>query len=370
MERNVALDYLRILANLSRCLVHAAIPYMVTYAPVWPVNEEGAWFFDFTVFEIHLFVMELFFLIAGFVFSIQFYKKSFFDLFIDRIKRILIPFIAGLLILIPIILSYFFLQEYSEKINFNILKNCYFKGWRLATEMLYPTAHLWFLYYLIFFYVFTICLSKYYEKLRLISIKKLLFYSTLISSLCMFFMPRWIVDNPLTLKPEIPSLIHYYLFFTIGFIMQKSKTQLNEINIHSKKWLATGFLSAVIAIIPQLYFEQNNHEYYNLIKILAILLYCISSYLIVFGLWGAFHNFSFKESKLLRYLTDSSYWVYIINMPLVAAIQILLISLKISIFLKFLISFITALFLSILSYEYLVRYTILGQLINRKRSRK
>ena len=89
MSRNLSLDYLRNFANLSRCLLHASIPYMVTYAPVWPVNENGSWFFDFAVFEIHLFVMELFFVIAGFVFAIQLQKQTTLSLFIDRTKRIL-----------------------------------------------------------------------------------------------------------------------------------------------------------------------------------------------------------------------------------------------------------------------------------------
>ena len=63
MPRNASIDYLRNFANLCRCIIHAAIPYMVTETPIWPVNDKGALFFDVIVFEIHLFVMELFFVI-------------------------------------------------------------------------------------------------------------------------------------------------------------------------------------------------------------------------------------------------------------------------------------------------------------------
>ena len=36
-------------------------------------------------------------------------------------------------------------------------------------------------------------------------------------------MNRWIVDNPITLMPEIPSFIHYFCFFLIGFFVNNSK---------------------------------------------------------------------------------------------------------------------------------------------------
>jgi len=370
MKRNLSLDYLRNFANLSRCLLHAAIPYMFTNAPVWPVNEAGAWFFDLLIFEIHLYVMELFFLIAGFVFAIQFYKKTTSELLKDRLKRIIIPFILGLIILIPLVLSFFYLVEYSGNINLNNIKISYLKGWNLALGLMYPTAHLWFLYYLLFFYVFTFFLKNILKKMRSININYLLFSCIIISCICMSYMQRWIVDNPLTLVPEIPSLVHYYMFFAIGFIINSSKLQLISINLKSKIWLIVGIVLGIFAVIPQFYFQFTDIEYYNFIKISAILLYCFSSYLIVFGLWGCFNTIKFKASKQLAYLTDSSYWVYIINMPFVASIQILLIPISISIFLKFIISFLGALILSLLSYELFVRYTFLGTLINRKRVRK
>ncbi len=369
MSRNLSLDYLRNFANLSRCLLHAGIPYMVTHSAVWPVNESGSWFFDFAVFEIHLFVMELFFVIAGFVFAIQLQKKTIFSLFVDRTKRIFFPFVVGLLLLIPIVLSFFFLQEFSGKIDVDIIKNSYLKGWKLAYEMMYPTAHLWFLYYLLFFYVFTVFLRNFIQKLESISFNLLYSLSILISSICILFMQRWIVDNPLTLKIEMPSLIHYYLFFVLGLILYNSNTHLEEIIAKSRKFLIFGTIISLLAIIPQLFFEEKSLDYYNLIELTAIILYSTASYFLVFGFWGFFHGLTLTDSKILRYLTDSSYWVYIINMPFVSLIQILLIPLKISIFIKFIFSFFGALFLSLLSYEYLIRYGFIGQIINRKRLR-
>lgn len=41
MSRIVYIDYLRNFTNITRCLVHASVPYMVTIAPIWPVDENG-----------------------------------------------------------------------------------------------------------------------------------------------------------------------------------------------------------------------------------------------------------------------------------------------------------------------------------------
>ena len=80
MNRVLYIDYLRNFANITRCFIHASVPYMVTVAPIWPVDDGGGWFFDFITFELHLYVMELFFVISGFFspknYSVIVEKKS------------------------------------------------------------------------------------------------------------------------------------------------------------------------------------------------------------------------------------------------------------------------------------------------------
>ena len=121
------------------------------------------------------------------------------------------------------------------------------------------------------------------------------------------------------------------------------------------------------AIVPQLWFENTDLEYFLLIKLAAILLSCFAIYFLVFGLWGYFMRLKLKDSKVLRYVTDSSYWVYISNMPIVVIIQIILIPCDIPVFLKFMISFFGAFIISMFFYEYFVRYTFIGKFLNGKK---
>ena len=370
MERIVYIDYLRNFANLVRCFIHASVPYMITDAPMWPVNEKGSWFFDFTIFELHLFVMELFFMISGFMFAMELNNKSTRKIIKNRFKRIVIPFIFGLVLVVPIVLSMFTISNYSglTLLQIDVLKHSYFSGWSLGFENFFPTAHLWFLYYLIIFYALTIFLRKILLKIKFFSIVYL-FAGIFVSITCMFFMNRWIVDNPITLVPDPPSFIHYFCFFLIGFFVYKSEKLLLSLKTHANKILMIGIVFGVFSIIPQLWFTKTDLPYYIYIKSLAIILSCSAIYFLTIGIWGYFSKLQIKDSKILRYLTDSSYWVYLSNMPFVVIFHILFIPLDIPIYVKFIFSFIGALTLSFLTYEFLVRYTFIGGILNKRRFR-
>ena len=141
---------------------------MVTLAPMWPVNDKGSWFFDFAIFEGHLFVMELFFVISGFMFAMELKKSSVPKILKNRFKRIVIPFILGLIVLVPIVLSLFSLGNHVgfTFLDFDVIKTSYISGWVLGFENFFPTAHLWFLYYLIIFYILTLSLKSVIYKIK------------------------------------------------------------------------------------------------------------------------------------------------------------------------------------------------------------
>jgi len=338
---------------------------------MWPVDDKGSWFFDFAIFEGHLFVMELFFMISGFMFAMELKRSTVQKTIKNRLNKIVIPFVLGLIIIVPIVLSLFSLSKYVgfSFLHLDILQQSYVNGWALGLEQFFPTAHLWFLYYLIIFYTITLLMKNVILNIKANSILKVVFIGVFISSTCMFFMNRWIVENPLTLIPEIPSLIHFYSFFLMGCISYNTPSLVENINKNAHYLLGVGLFLAFGAIVPQLWFESNDLDYYFLLKAVAILLSCSAIYLLVLGLWGYCSRLKLKDSKLLRYVTDSSYWVYLSNMPIVVILQIMIIPLAIPVFLKFLIVFVGAFAISMLTYECFVRYTIIGGLLNKKRIR-
>jgi peptidoglycan/LPS O-acetylase OafA/YrhL len=97
---------------------------------------------------------------------------------------------------------------------------------------------------------------------------------------------------------------------------------------------------------------------------LNLLLQTLFIWNMVFGMMGMFHALIQKENIIIRYLSDSSYWIYIIHLPLVLVLQFLVRDWPINALLKFLLINIATITLLLVSYHLLVRSTWIGWLLN------
>jgi hypothetical protein len=78
-------------------------------------------------------------------------------------------------------------------------------------------------------------------------------------------------------------------------------------------------------------------------------------------------RFASGYSAVRRYLADSSFWVYIIHLPLVMVGQILVVNETWPWFVKFGVVIGGTLAISLLSYELLVRHSFVGGWLNGRR---
>jgi peptidoglycan/LPS O-acetylase OafA/YrhL len=91
----------------------------------------------------------------------------------------------------------------------------------------------------------------------------------------------------------------------------------------------------------------------------------------IFGITGLFIRYGSRHSSRMRYISDSSYWVYLIHLSLTAIIPSFIVDWAIPSTLKFLIVLISTGIICFASYHYLVRGTFIGKFLNgRKYSRK
>ena len=105
----------------------------------------------------------------------------------------------------------------------------------------------------------------------------------------------------------------------------------------------------------------------HLIASACIVLYC---WLVIFGFIGVFRQFFSGENKTIRYLSDSSYWLYVAHMPLMMFLQGLVAPWAMPSLVKFLLVCGVTVGLLLLMYEYVIRYTFVGTLLNGKRTRE
>jgi hypothetical protein len=74
-----------------------------------------------------------------------------------------------------------------------------------------------------------------------------------------------------------------------------------------------------------------------------------------------------QDNKFMRFVSDSSYWIYIIHYPLVTFIQVFLATLAITGYIKFFVSSAIMLGIGLFTYRYMVRYTFIGTMLNGKK---
>lgn len=87
-------------------VLHSVITYgVIDFGDLWPLKDVGATHLSntFTGVLIHVFRMQIFFLIAVFFGAMLFYERGPKKMAVNRLKRILLPFIVFILVLWPII---------------------------------------------------------------------------------------------------------------------------------------------------------------------------------------------------------------------------------------------------------------------------
>ena len=74
-----------------------------------------------------------------------------------------------------------------------------------------------------------------------------------------------------------------------------------------------------------------------------------------------------KPSKILKYISDSSYWIYIVHTIFLSFVPSLFYNIEMNVFLKFIINAFIVTLLCFLSYHFMVRKTFIGKLLNGKK---
>ncbi len=107
----------------------------------------------------------------------------------------------------------------------------------------------------------------------------------------------------------------------------------------------------------------------NLVRPLAVVLQALFAWLLIFGMMGLFRRISSTRNQVIRYLSDSSYFLYLAHIPLVFLVQHFVKLIPGPALLKFCITCVVLTGLLLLVYEFAIRYTFIGTLLNGKRTR-
>ncbi len=209
-----------------------------------------------------------------------------------------------------------------------------------------------------------------------------------------FFNPEKTTDifvlNGFNGKPAWWILLHYFLFFICGAIMYGFK---NFGLIPKYIWPLLFFIGFVFLLIALKEFNKPTPDWLNLRKDLEgpfsflnsftqsihgklknfenakPLITSIYCWTMIFGFIGFFKFLFSNPSGLVRYISDSSYWLYLGHQPLVQAYQIIFSDWDMPIYFKFpFVCIITGLTLLVI-YHFFIRYSFVGTILNGPRYR-
>jgi len=187
------------------------------------------------------------------------------------------------------------------------------------------------------------------------------------------FMPGFGPDTSLGWLPLPHVLLYYALFFGFGVLYYDSDDAAGRVG--RWWWLLIPF--ALLVVFP-LGYELSTGEFGfrdSLIepaahRLLAVALQAAYAWMMTFGLMGLFRRLLTGESRIIRYLSDSSYWLYLAHVPLVIWAQMLVRDWQMSAVVKCSLICVAASAFLLVLYQVFVRYTLIGRMLNGPRRRR
>ncbi len=377
-ERIHALDSLRAIMMLLGIVLHTSMTYADTdFGAAWILKDIGSTNIsnDYIYKVIHSFRMQTFFVVAGFFASLLFYERSPKKMIQNRVSRIVLPFIVFLFILnAPIMFS----MIYSYNV-FQGSENALSAALNYISKLPFTdsTLHLWFLYYLSMISGVSVGMALLLKKLPAVTrpmsqafnwvierpILRVLIFAAL-TSVIYFIMGAWYTEKYNSFTPNFNAFLYYSFFYCVGWILFKSKHLLNKLMKLDWACAILGLVLYTAYLLIDLIFQPFNIVTHILINSLVV-------WLLIFGITGLFMRYGSKHSPLMRYVSDSSYWVYLLHLPLTLIIPGLIADWPLPSTLKMLFVVLSTGVICFVSYHYLVRGTFIGKFLNgRKYSRR
>jgi len=384
-ERLHALDAVRGFALLLGIVFHATISFVPAPAQIWIVEDSHrSTALAMLFFIIHVFRMTTFFLIAGFFAHMSFHRRGAKAFIGDRLKRVGLPLLLGWPLVYAAIHAVVVWAAISA--NGGHLPTTPQPPW--PTFPKFPLTHLWFLYVLLELYAGVVILRAgvavidrtgrvrlIIDRLVSLAMHSALAPVVLALPLAVAFAvdPKWLMwfgvptpDSSFVTNPV--ALIAFGAAFSFGWLLHR---QPELLRILEWRWalnlcLAIALCAASLAIAgmtPQLTPIRD-----GVAALAGAGCYALATWTATFAVIGLALRFLSGFSPTRRYIADASYWLYLIHLPIVMALQVAVSGLDRPWPAKFAAILAVALPLMFASYQLLVRYSFIGAVLNGRRA--
>jgi hypothetical protein len=239
--------------------------------------------------------------------------------------------------------------------------------------------HLWFLWFLCWLVIIFAIFATVANKVKCKKLPNWLMSipGCLLWLIPLTIVPQWFMHQ--TLGPDTftglilpPHTLFYYSIFFLFGALYHDRDQIKKASAF-RGWsllciavlifpIAFDLKSPSLGIREKLFSPENYH-------LASVVIEATYVWVMTFAWIELFRYYFNKESKFLRYVSDSSYWMYLAHMPLVFLGQHWLRNWEVSPFIKFGVNCVWIFGVLLLSYHFLVRYTPIGAFLNGLRNK-
>ncbi len=327
--------------------------------------------------------MPTFFVLAGFFTALLIGKRGLWGTYKNRAARILAPLAAGIVTILP--LTGLFMLDFMLSARFGThdlipdREALKVLGLEMAAKGA-PTGkpmigHLWFLYYLCFFYLLIpLCralvrfTARFEERLKrwLVSPFLLVAFALYTAGTLWPYHGGQVHEGFVYFKPHLPSLVYYGSFFVLGYVFHHYRDFLQALARNVPSW-------AVLALILfplSLYASQLDNGVRGAsfaLHLGAVLANGLCTWALIYLFLGSALRFFDRESPWIQYVSQSSYWVFLVHLPLVCLAGWWLVQFDLPAALKFLLVCGFTAVVAFVSFHYWVQNTWISDFLHGRR---
>lgn len=332
-ERRYDIDWLRVIAIGLLLIYHIAIIFQPWALFIGFIKSEasveGLWT---PMTMLNVWRIPLLFFVSGMGLYFALKKRNWSQLLIERTKRILLPFVFGVLAITP--LHCFIFQKY----------------YNMPLSYFPHMGHLWFLGNIFVYVLLLSPLFFYLKKLDNGKFKKavsfVMKYAIGPLSISVFFVLEAVMVKPSLFEMYAQTWHGFFiglLAFFFGYLFVYSGKEFWK-TVSKWKWLYIG-IATLLYTIRFTGFEGISTNYIT----------AIESNCWILGVFGFGYQYLNKPSALLSYLSQAAYPVYIIHMFVLFAGALIILPLNIHPMLQFIAITLFTFVVCFLIYEFILR---------------
>ena len=365
MRRN-EIDWIRNIGVLLLFVFHTASIFTY-YEPWYICSYSKSWLATIIFISCIPWHMPILFFLAGASTRFSLRNRSGEKYIWERVKRLLIPFILGMLILVPP-------QGYFARVSRGKPVGNYFQQWKYfwttISDIPYDgglgPAHLWFILYLFIISIVALLIIRSFRrdgmKRFLLKLKdKLTSKYSFIFTILIFFIADM---TPLAIAQK--NILTFLIVFLVGYIVYGDNDYLKYMDKNKGKSLIMTLIFLTIYIIVILYnYNLNNNGNLGLKVLLSIMKngIMITTIVAIIGYGGKYLN---RGGKVLDYLNRACFPIYILHQTIIVIISYYLLNYTLPMYLSILIIIVSSVLITFGIYEVVKRIKIIRFLIGIK----